>query len=1047
MALPQGGLGQSISAASLPGPRNDPGAALQWRPESRDRVSSAASGMRPASRMSAEASRPASQMGKSASASQFRKGLAKLPPLSPTSTQGAMRPKSRGTGTVAFPISSAPLTFEDLYKIAKGRAVKKLAEQKKTMAKELRKMANAAQEGSPTSPDPRLGASSGGARKSWFFDTGDGPTAADQERQKQEDEWAASALKVMLEAEKGRENEELNEVSAQPLTSSTSEAKGDSEPQEEEAEVNQEADQSASEKLSEEIKIQRKPSRKLTRQESGIASQKYISAIRKAIAGESRGTLSAGSLLDFGSIDELGLQDHSTAMTRHAAEGFSEDELNRMRVAFRRFKSTEGSEIHVNELQEALHHLGYMKSDNEEAIKELVAIVSGFSTLDWQEFVDFLEKFAQWEKEQLKILFDGMDENGSGTLDLLEVRNILSQMGITPLRATLDEGREIVDFDGSGEFDFEEFVHLLAVYRVTEGFTRKEVKNLRLIFDRVAIVPPGRFQPEIESNMLKDALAHWFGPQAAALATKLEEKLQSYTQELDEHSELRKTDVTSGMGGLKFPEFLVWARRLRELEIEEYKEHFARWQEPGKDYLEEPEMMKVIMSLGYMPLQKMVNEVLDICDSDRDGTIDFDEFVNFMEMYRQSDGFSKQEVIELEVAFDRFKSEDEEQVSCLELMEVFRSLGYVTSLDAARRYIKEVDFDNSNALDFREFLRLMRLHREEELKEVQEVYEAFKDKVKPFMKPGLVKGALDKLGYTPTELVIQEALNDCANQKEILFDDFVSIVDHSRRASMAVRRMRAGFSDEEVERYAKAFAVYDEDGNGDIERHELTKLLQDLDIPMRTVDDQKGMLAMLDSAREAAQRAGVEESLIGSMGSPAITFHTLLHLVRMMKRADDKKEVDRDNDLMQKLNFAPKEVIEFQDVFEFWAKQPAVHAQTDKKGGQADMENVQPQQHTTKAGAIAKAESDGVTFLTDEGVGRVVRSLGLALTKEQKLQLEDKVKEVGDEEARVFFPAFLSMMRWMLDENFGGVNDAVAGAAAPSSPPQQQRTESADTNL
>merc|ERR1719359_1379260 len=96
-----------------------------------------------------------------------------------------------------------------------------------------------------------------------------------------------------------------------------------------------------------------------------------------------------------------------------------------------------------------------------------------------------------------------------------------------------------------------------------------------------------------------------------------------------------------------------------------------------------------------------------------------------MEVFRKTDGFCARETAELTEVFNNFKEDNEYggYVNCMELMDILRSMGYVTNLDVVRRFIKEVDFDNSNTLDLSEFLRLMRMHREAELHKAYKVFE------------------------------------------------------------------------------------------------------------------------------------------------------------------------------------------------------------------------------------------------------------------------------------------------------------------------------------
>jgi calmodulin len=74
------------------------------------------------------------------------------------------------------------------------------------------------------------------------------------------------------------------------------------------------------------------------------------------------------------------------------------------------------------------------------------------------------EAAIKMEKEKLEAyhkIFDSLDEDGGGTLDVAELRNAFTQMGIELTDAEFDEVILEADADGNGELDFEEFKTVL----------------------------------------------------------------------------------------------------------------------------------------------------------------------------------------------------------------------------------------------------------------------------------------------------------------------------------------------------------------------------------------------------------------------------------------------------------------------------------------------------------------------------------------------------------------------------------------------------------
>ena len=86
--------------------------------------------------------------------------------------------------------------------------------------------------------------------------------------------------------------------------------------------------------------------------------------------------------------------------------------------------------------------------------------VDGFECPD-----DLLDKLLPMEFEEMVNLFRTYDANDSGTIDKHEARKILQSLGMD---ASLDKAEEllnIVDADGSGEIDFDEFCHWIVMIK------------------------------------------------------------------------------------------------------------------------------------------------------------------------------------------------------------------------------------------------------------------------------------------------------------------------------------------------------------------------------------------------------------------------------------------------------------------------------------------------------------------------------------------------------------------------------------------------------
>ena len=115
----------------------------------------------------------------------------------------------------------------------------------------------------------------------------------------------------------------------------------------------------------------------------------------------------------------------------HGGTAFSEVEMARMHVAFDNF-STSDHEVHIDDLSKPLLFQDYLRADPDVCIA-LANEVTPYSTLSFEEYVKFVDKFAAYEKEELRKEFNDFDTNHSGCLDVDEIKGVLSAFSITSL--------------------------------------------------------------------------------------------------------------------------------------------------------------------------------------------------------------------------------------------------------------------------------------------------------------------------------------------------------------------------------------------------------------------------------------------------------------------------------------------------------------------------------------------------------------------------------------------------------------------------------------
>mmetsp|Transcript_106574 Transcript_106574/g.339959 ORF Transcript_106574/g.339959 Transcript_106574/m.339959 type:complete len:965 (-) Transcript_106574:61-2955(-) len=730
------------------------------------------------------------------------------------------------------------------------------------------------------------------------------------------------------------------------------------------------------------------------------------------------GTSAAGPPIDAGLV---ALLETLSARFEGRSDGLSETEINHLQTAFNRFKIPGESDLYTADLQSLLNYLGHILT-GADAIAGVLREVTQYDYLDFNEFLQFIEKFFEYEREEFRLKFEAFDEDRSGEISILELRRLTKALGYHPQRQMTEEALNIVDADGNGQLSFDELCMFLAVYSYREGFTTTETAELRRQFDRFSVDSQGpqKNLKLLPPEALSDALVQVFGLEVSNYTQALGEQLAS-------GQGLQKStfDRASAAESMSFAEFLIFARRLRENEHERcLKNHAASFLTPAEraggvedakqfdsadaDHsggISERELRKVLKSKSYTPLRSVLDEIFaevypDDWDED-DSELDFDQFFDFMLVLNRRDGFMMRECEELRKTYERFDEDDSGEVSAMEVAALFRHVGYRVNLEDIRDEVSQVDANGSGQLDFREFLRLMRLYREKELDRVKKAFEKNRDTSTGSLPLKMLDQVLEALGN-------EAPFPDYPHTEDLSFDDLVDIVDSCRSSFVAKERKKAGFSDVELEEFEALFHRFDKDHSKTIDNKELQGILKEFGWEPRTREEQQELISKLDMARQLAREAGVDDE--SENGSPDVKFWAFVQLIRMLRTDEDKAEEKKVLKVMQELRFSEGETEEFRQVFRSWVRR-ATELAGEKE-------------------AVGKGASTAAETIGRDGVHRLVRSLGISINPANKDVLDQRVSSLDEqgrqETARLDFCSFLRLMRWLLDSDFAGINDAAA---------------------
>lgn len=672
-----------------------------------------------------------------------------------------------------------------------------------------------------------------------------------------------------------------------------------------------------------------------------------------------------------------------------SSDEFTEPEIDRLRKAFVKHRSTFSQEVHSDDLRQTLDYLGHLKVPDPK-ILEFVSEITKYSTLEFDEFVSFMLLVRDYDRKQVREIFTQFDADGSGELSAEELEDVLRSLGITPFRSTISGALAVVDSDDSGTLDFQEFVQLLLIYRKTEGFAESEVMKLYRIFRRFAEpMSDGSGRYMLHYSLGSKALMEMFGSQTAQLASRLGSALPRPPQrQSDAGDEAKRANRVEGM---TLREFLIWSRRLREAEVEWYRQEFERADVDKGGFLDEDEIRLVLHRVGYTPLRAVILDLIEAVGPLKGNVMDFDEFVEMMEIFRTNNGFTRNEVKEFRQSFDMFDTDQSGEVDVIQVGHILRSLGISAELQQVQALVRTVDWNGSNALDFNEFLRLMRLQREDELLRVKEAFDRIAEAtvtddgdIRVTIEPKQVAEMFRYLGYPESVGKSTLDLFLVMVKNALDYDALVLLVDSCRRMNMQKMRKQASFTDDAVEKFRRLFRSLDEDDSGEIAQKELVSFCKERGLPLATKKDQQQLLGFINEARATALTSGVPPEQCGPEGSAAVTFMVFIHLQRILQTHQDKLRASELRSSGGGLQLSQTEVDELSNAFR---------------------EGVKAEQKGKLQGDPSKAT------LSINGIWSVLNKLGVTLTPIEKEEV--KVKLFMDCGNVLDLSAFIRVVGWL----------------------------------
>jgi len=144
-----------------------------------------------------------------------------------------------------------------------------------------------------------------------------------------------------------------------------------------------------------------------------------------------------------------------------AHQALSADDIEMFSAAFSKFDADGSGTINASELETLLQTMGQHQSEDQLGAMMKEADSSGDGEIDCDEFMNLMGKHVGSQADvmegDLRYAFDALDADCSGTISAAELKTAASTLGDKLSTAEVDAMLALVDNDGSGEIDFEEF--------------------------------------------------------------------------------------------------------------------------------------------------------------------------------------------------------------------------------------------------------------------------------------------------------------------------------------------------------------------------------------------------------------------------------------------------------------------------------------------------------------------------------------------------------------------------------------------------------------
>jgi len=650
---------------------------------------------------------------------------------------------------------------------------------------------------------------------------------------------------------------------------------------------------------------------------------------------------------------------------------------DRFEAAFKACSSS-GVVTTGTQLAESLLLLGHPYPDCEVLDRTIHDMCAGRESLDKEDFMLVVSTYEEELGESLEATFTAHaalgDEVPAG-----EVPEMLREMGV-PLMTGMEE--ELMDLADDIDFEAWESIYEEVVSRA--GLTQEEHNRLRLIFEELEGLDGTITAQELLGALSwHESLTELAGGGAVlqALVEETLERVSSGRVGLDPSqwtkvaaaatvsrgSAAEVGDSTVRANGSAFLAAASVFHSRISMGLRAALERLGL----GTDEVPSNKLLAIFEELGFLgAMASDVDSFLLACNMQGKEELTYFEFFTIVFRYCQADGVTEDESKDINAVFKKFDEDESGTLEATEIGPVIRWLGYQPTQYRVYDFAEEIGLDWHSHIDALEFRRLAAKYKSMSLKTVRKAF-LHKDRATDDHKIAITElnRLLHLVGYEPTQDEVANLVREAGGQgKFIDFHEFKRLELIHRRWVQQTMARNGGFTDGELAKHYQYFASRDM-GSGMISGLAMRELMFEI-FP----DDSK------DRHRHAFIAMLLNES--GIEGNVMVEFDEFMEVMKKTQEEIDRDMLIQSLRLKSEFGFTGAEVKQFRDLFSV----------TDEDmSGDVDFEEV-------------------ITMFSNL----------MVLDVSSKREILAHVMEVGNEDGRIDFWGFLSVMHKVQSKKWAG---------------------------